>query len=104
MAKYIDDDAMDGEELWQNLVSRHENFILTLNSRVLRECPSRLTSIPPGGCDFHQILVHFQTKPHGGNCWLRLMELTAQGTVEVCDDSPTLDLTNLGADGSVDGR
>jgi predicted phosphodiesterase len=97
MAKNTGDDVMDGEELWQNLVSKHENFILTLNGHVLREGVARLTSTTPGGRDVHQMLVNFQMKPNGGDGWLRLMEFTAQGTVEVYDYSPTLDRTNLGA-------
>jgi hypothetical protein len=35
LAKVTDGDVMDGEELWKELVSRHENFILTLNGHVL---------------------------------------------------------------------
>ncbi len=97
MAKNNGDDVMDGEELWQNLVSRHENFILTLNGHVLREGLARLTSTTPGGRDVHQMLVNFQMKPNGGDSWLRLMEFTAQGTVEVHDYSPTQDCSNLGA-------
>jgi hypothetical protein len=97
MAKNTGDDVIDGEELWQNLVSKHANFILTLNGHVLREGVARLTSATPGGRDVHQMLVNFQMKPNGSDGWLRLMEFTAQGTVEVYDFSPTLDRTNLSA-------
>ena len=94
VAKNSHDDVMDGEELWRNLVSKHENFILTLNGHVLKEGLARVTSATPGGRDVHQMLVNFQMKPKGGDSWLRLMEFTPSGTVEVFDYSPALDLAN----------
>lgn len=97
LAKNSGDDVMDGEELWQNLVSKHENFILTLNGHVLRDGLGRLTTATPGGRDVHQMLVNFQMKPKGGDGWLRLMEFTPERKVEVHDYSPTLDQTNLSA-------
>lgn len=89
-------DVMDGEELWQNLVSKHGNFIMTLNGHVLRDGLGRVTSKTPAGSEVQQMLVNFQMKPNGGDGWLRLMEFTQKRTVEVYDYSPTLDLTNLG--------
>ncbi len=96
VGKGRDGDVMDGEELWQNLVSKHENFIITLNGHVLEDGLGKVTSATPGGRDVHQLLVNFQMKPNGGDGWLRLMEFTPKRTVEVYDYSPTLDLTNLG--------
>jgi hypothetical protein len=95
VAKSSGDDVMDGEELWRNLVSKHENFILTLNGHVLNDGLGRVTTQTPGGRDVHQLLVNFQMKPHGGDGWLRLLEFTPAGKVEVYDYSPTLDRTNL---------
>ncbi len=37
MAKATGDDVNDGEELWDKLVSKHENFILTLNGHVTQD-------------------------------------------------------------------
>lgn len=37
VAKATHDDLSDGEELWENLISKHENFILTLNGHVLND-------------------------------------------------------------------
>ena len=88
---------MDGEELWQNLVSKHENFILTLNGHVLEDGLGRLTTRTPAGREVHQMLVNFQFKPNGGDGWMRLMEFTPERKVEIHDYSPTLDLTNVSA-------
>jgi len=96
VAKNSGDDVMDGEELWRNLVSKHENFVLTLSGHVLNDGLGRVTTQTPGGRDVHQLLVNFQMKPHGGDGWLRLMEFTPRGTVEVYDYSPILDQTNRG--------
>ncbi|MFK7910873.1 MAG: metallophosphoesterase [Akkermansiaceae bacterium] len=95
VGKGPDGDVMDGEELWRNLVSKHENFILTLNGHVLRDGLGRVTSATPGGRDVHQMLVNFQMKPNGGDSWLRLMEFTPDHTAEIYDYSPKLNLTNL---------
>src|SRR6056297_196152 len=95
VAKATGDDVHDGEELWRDLVSRHDNFIMTLNGHVLNDGLGQLTSSTPGGQDVHQLLVNFQMKPHGGDGWLRLLEFPADQTeIKVADYSPTLDQWN----------
>ncbi|MCE9607654.1 MAG: metallophosphoesterase [Planctomycetia bacterium] len=89
------DDVNDGEQLWQKLVSKHENFVLTLNGHVLNDGLARIVSKTPGGREVPQVLVNFQMKPHGGDGWLRLLEFKADGkTVDVRDYSPTLNRQN----------
>ncbi len=76
-------------------MSKHENFVLTLNGHVLNDGVARLTSSTPGGRDVEQVLVNFQMKPNGGDGWLRLLEFRPDGrTVQVYDYSPTLKLRN----------
>lgn len=95
IAKNTDDDVSDGEELWNNLVAKHENFILTLNGHVLGDGLGRMVSRTPGGRDVHQMLVNFQMRPNGGDGWLRLLEFRSDGkTVNACDYSPTLNQRN----------
>lgn len=90
VAAATNDDVTDGEELWNGLVSRHENFIMTLNGHVLQDGLGRLTSRTPAGRDVHQMLVNFQMRPKGGDGWMRLMEFGANGeSVQVRDYSPT---------------
>jgi hypothetical protein len=96
MAKATGDDVMDGEELWQHLVSKHENFILTLNGHVLGDGLGRVTTKTPGGRDVPQILVNYQMRPHGGDGWMRLLEFKADRSVEVWDWSPVLTKRNEG--------
>lgn len=91
VAKATEDDVTDGEELWNELISRHENFILTLNGHVLGDGLGRVVTTTPGGRDVQQLLVNFQMRPHGGDGWLRLLEFRPDGTtVQVYDYSPTL--------------
>ena len=83
-------DVSDGEELWSGLVSRHENFVLTINGHVLQDGLGRTVTPTPAGRDVHQVLVNFQMRPQGGDGWLRLLEFKPDGqTVQVYDYSPT---------------
>jgi hypothetical protein len=95
VAKATGDDVTDGEELWTELVSRNENFILTLNGHVLNDGLGRTVSPTPAGRDVHQVLVNFQMRPKGGDGWLRLLEFRSDGkTVQVSDYSPTRNQRN----------
>ena len=95
VAKATGDDVNDGEELWRDLVSRHDNFALTLNGHVLNDGLARLTTATPAGREVPQVLVNFQMKPKGGDGWLRLLEFRPDGkTVQVYDYSPTRDQCN----------
>ncbi len=88
-------ETMDGQELWDNLVSRHKNFILTLNGHVTGDGLGHLVSPTPTGRDVNQMLVNFQKKPNGGDGWLRLLEFKPDRSVEVFDYSPTRDQQNV---------
>lgn len=99
VAKATKDDVADGEELWDRLISKHENFVLTLNGHVLHDGLGRVTTNTPGGRAVPQVLVNFQMRPKGGDGWLRLLEFQADGrTVEVYDYSPTRKQRNEGAE------
>ncbi len=89
MALASSDDATDGEELWTQLVSQHENFVLTLNGHVLGDGLARLATPTRAGRDIEQLLVNFQMRPRGGDGWLRLLEFRQDGEVQVYDYSPT---------------
>lgn len=95
VAKATEDDVTDGEELWNDLVSRQSNVILTLNGHVLKDGLGRTVTAAPDGRNIHQVLVNFQMKPHGGDGWLRLLEFRPDGrTIQVYDYSPVLDQRN----------
>ncbi|QEL17915.1 metallophosphoesterase [Limnoglobus roseus] len=96
VAKATADDINDGEELWKKLVSKHGNFIMTLNGHVLGDGLGKLVSQTPDKRDVAQMLVNFQMKPKGGDGWLRLLEFKADGrAVEVSDYSPTRNQQNV---------
>jgi hypothetical protein len=95
VAPATDHDVCDGEELWNTLVARHENFVLTVNGHVLEDGLGRTVSASPAGRDIHQVLVNFQMRPKGGDGWLRILEFAADGkTVQTCDYSPTRNQRN----------
>lgn len=97
LAKASGDDVCDGEELWDKLISKHENFILTLNGHVLEDGLGRVTTRTPGGRDIPQVLVNFQMRPHGGDGWLRLLEFKSDRSIGVIDYSPVLKKRNESA-------
>ncbi len=81
----------DGEELWNKLVSKHPNMLMTLNGHCLLDGLGRKTSQGDAGNPVHQMLVNFQMKPRLGDGFLRLMEFLPDGeTVQVKDYSPLL--------------
>jgi predicted phosphodiesterase len=89
VAKATKDDVSDGDELWNNLIAKHENFIFTLNGHVLGDGLGRFTSATPGGRAVPQVLVNFQMRPNGGDGWLRLLEFKNDGrTIQTYDYSP----------------
>ena len=88
VAKNFGDDVHDGEELWQQLVSRHRNFVMTMNGHVLGDGLGRLSTAAHGRY-IPQHLVNFQMRPNGGDGWLRLVEMRPDGTARVHDYSPT---------------
>ena len=88
VAKNFGDYVHDGEELWQGLVSRHKNFVLTLNGHVLGDGLGRLSTTARGR-EISQHLVNFQMRPNGGDGWLRLIEMRPDGTAQTFDFSPT---------------
>lgn len=98
VAKATKDDVSDGEELWENLVAKHENFVLTLNGHVLEDGLGRVITRTPAGRDVPQVLVNYQMRPRGGDGWLRLLEFGRDGkSVQVYDYSPTRMQRNEGA-------
>lgn len=99
IARNTKDDVTDGDELWNQLISKHENFILTMNGHVLNDGLGRFSSTTPGGRVIPQVLVNFQMRPNGGDGWLRLLEFKAdKQTVEVYDYSPTRKQRNEGVE------
>jgi Calcineurin-like phosphoesterase len=95
LAEATDHDVCDGQELWDRLVSRHPNFVLTLNGHTLGDGLGRTVTATADGRAVPQVLVNFQMRPNGGDGWLRLLEFRADGrTVEVVDYSPTRNQRN----------
>lgn len=94
VAKATGDDVSDGQELWDKLVSKHENFVLTLNGHVLNDGLGRIVTPTPAGREVPQVLVNFQMKPRGGDGWLRLIEVRSDFTAQTYDYSPTLNQRN----------
>jgi hypothetical protein len=101
----------DGEQMWQKLVSRHDNVQFVLSGHMLGNAASRRRSERPSGTHVHEMLANYQTcgvydpgrpqdcldpetgKPtKGGDGYLRLMTFDPdRHTVAVKTYSPHLD-------------
>jgi predicted phosphodiesterase len=87
----LDGGTNDGEDLWNKLVSKHPNFVMTYNGHVLNDGLGRMTSKGAGGRGVHQMLVNYQMKHEGGEGFMRLVEFQPDGkTVQVKAYSPSL--------------
>jgi hypothetical protein len=89
------DDVADGEQLWQELICRHQSFIFTINGHVCNDGLGRLETTTPDGRSIPQMLVNFQVRPQGGDGWLRLLEMCPDHTMNVVDFSPTRGQCNV---------
>ncbi len=82
----------DGQELWDKLISKHENFRFTFNGHVLNDGTGFRSTAGDAGNVVHQMLANYQMKAQGGMGDMRLLEFKADGrTVEVRTYSPVLD-------------
>ena len=81
----------DGEELWHKLIKKH-NFVFTFNGHVCHNGTGFLSSKNDLGKTTHQMLVNYQTRPLGGEGYLRLVEILPDGkTVHIRSYSPLFD-------------
>lgn len=82
----------DGQELWDKLVSNHENFRFTFNGHVLSDGTGYRATEGDGGNVVNQILANYQMNTQGGQGDMRLLEFLEDGeTVVVRTYSPVLD-------------
>ena len=99
VAKASDQDVNDGQELWDKLISRHKNFVMTLNGHVCGDGLGRVVTKLDNGQELPQLLVDYQIRPRGGDGWLRLLEFRPDHkTVMVYDYSVTRDECNASTD------
>jgi hypothetical protein len=96
----------DGEDLWQKLLSRHDNVVFVFSGHVLHPGAGRLTSLHPSGRHTHQMLANYQTcadlpctipgsntVTKGGDGFMRLVRVDPQArtaTVETFSPSENL--------------
>jgi hypothetical protein len=82
----------DGQELWDKLVSKHDNFRFTFNGHVLSDGTGYRATTGDTGNVVHQMLANYQMKAQGGQGDMRLLEFLEDGeTVIVRTYSPVLD-------------
>jgi len=87
----------DTSLIWYDLIRNHENLQLVLCGHMHEE--ARRTDNNLAGQPVHQLLANYQSRPNGGNGWLRIMRFVpAEDTVYVDTYSPWLDQYETDAD------
>lgn len=82
----------DGEEMWDKLVSKHDNLLFVLSGHVVENQTGLLTSRRANGTPCHQILANYQFDERGGNGFMRLMRVEPENEqVRVRTYSPFID-------------
>jgi hypothetical protein len=86
------DGTNDGRELWDRLVSRHENFLMVVSGHVLNDGLGYRAMTGVHDNLVHQMLVNYQMQNEGGEGFMRLIEFLPDGeTVQVKAYSPSCD-------------
>jgi len=60
-----------GNRIWHNLIRKHSNIFMVLCGH-LEPC-TLITNVNDAGSMVYQMMVNYQSRPHGGNGWLRTM-------------------------------
>ena len=93
----------DGEEMWDELVSVHENIFLVVSGHVAGAGAGLLSSEGLHGNPVHQVLANYQGWDNGGDGWLRLMTFVPdEDRIDVEAFSPTLWAASGGTEGTTD--
>jgi hypothetical protein len=79
VAKLPGESVNDGQQLWEKLVSRHQNFRLTFNGHVVGDGTGFLSSKGVHGNVVHQMLANYQFNHEGGDGDMRLVEFKNDG-------------------------
>jgi hypothetical protein len=93
----------DGQELWDKLAGKYENFRFVFNGHVLGDGTGYRATVGENGNVVHQILANYQFNVEGGQGDMRLLEFLEDGkTVKIRTYSPVLDRYNTAADQQFD--
>ncbi len=98
---FVSSDCNDGRELWDKLVKDRENISLVLTGHQFDEHDGFPYQLNEGenGNQVYQMLFDTQTRPGGGEGWIRLLEFSPDGqTVTVKSYSPYFDQWSFATD------
>ena len=86
-------DTNDGQDLWEELVSQHDQFEMVLSGHVGGDGVGYLVEDGSAEQQVHQMLFNTQFESNAGNGWIRVVEFLDDGTtVRVRTFSPYHDL------------
>ncbi|WP_197528969.1 lamin tail domain-containing protein [Aeoliella mucimassa] len=86
-------DTNDGQDLWEELVSQHDQFEMVLSGHVGGDGVGYQVDPGSDGQLVHQMLFNSQFETNAGNGWIRMVEFLDDGkTVRIRTYSPLHDL------------
>jgi hypothetical protein len=87
--KREDMNSNSGQDLWDKLVSKHENVFMVVCGHISGW--RQQTNMDDAGLPVHEIMFDYQSQPNGGNGWLVLMRFVPnENKIYVKPYSPTL--------------
>ncbi len=98
---FVSSDCNDGRELWDKLIKDRDNFSLVVTGHQFDEHEGfpYQHNVGENGNEVYQMLFDTQTRPGGGEGWIRLLEFSPDGkTLTVKSYSPCFDQWSFASD------
>ena len=89
----------DGEQMWENFVSKYPNIILVVNGHLTAGLGARRADLGVNGNLINSMFSNYQTLQNGGDGWLRIVTFhPSSNTISVQTYSPYLNSYMTNAD------
>ena len=80
----------NGQQIWETVLKKHSNVAMVFCGHAENESHSHLASRGDTSNTVHQLLSNYQHLRNGGEGWLRILDFSADGYVDVTTYSPLL--------------
>ena len=80
-----------GQQLWDNVLKKHGNVMMVFCGHAITDLGSYLASQGNMSNTVYQMLSNYQHLANGGDGWMRILDISTDGTVDVTTYSPTRD-------------
>ena len=81
----------NGKQLWDTVLKKHGNVAMVFCGHAVTGLGSYLASQGNTSNTVYQMVSNYQDLPNGGDGWMRILDISTDGTVSVTTYSPTRD-------------